>query len=146
MAEIRLLPDNVALQYSELMQQCIQPAPDGANLSFKSKTIGGKRYWYLYISLGNRRTEHYLGAESSELLDTIEDEKALWESIHELTSKPVGSAFLFMPASSLEGVRLAICQQGRDQSRHAGLAGNQHVGKAQFAGMCCITLAQHHQG
>jgi len=80
MAEIRKLPDNVALQYSELMQQCIHPAPDGANLSFKSKTIGGKRYWYLYISLGKRRTEHYLGEESTELLDTIEDEKALWES------------------------------------------------------------------
>ncbi|HED16465.1 MAG TPA: hypothetical protein ENI64_06625 [Gammaproteobacteria bacterium] len=80
MGEMRKLPDNVALQYSELMQQCIHPAPDGANLSFKSKTIGGKRYWYLYISLGKRRTEHYLGEESTELLDTIEDEKALWES------------------------------------------------------------------
>jgi hypothetical protein len=80
MSEIRKLPDNVALQYSELMQQCIHPAPDGANLSFKSKMIGGKRYWYLYISLGKRRTEHYLGEESTELLDTIEDEKALWES------------------------------------------------------------------
>ena len=80
MSEIRKLPDNVALQYSELMQQCIHPAPDGANLSFKSKMIGGKRYWYLYISLGKRRTEHYLGEESTELLDTIEYEKALWES------------------------------------------------------------------
>jgi len=80
MSEIQKLPDNVALQYSELMQQCIHPAPDGANLSFKSKMIGGKRYWYLYISLGKRRTEHYLGEESTELLDTIEDEKALWES------------------------------------------------------------------
>ncbi|MEN8205181.1 MAG: GSU2403 family nucleotidyltransferase fold protein [Pseudomonadota bacterium] len=80
MIEIMKLPDNVALQYSELMQQCIHPAPGGDNISFKSKAIGGKRYWYLYISLGNRRTEHYLGEESTELLDTIDDEKALWES------------------------------------------------------------------
>jgi hypothetical protein len=80
MKDIRTLPDGVALQYTELMQQCIKPAPDGANLSFKSKTIGKKRYWYLYISLGNRRTEHYLGEESTALLDTIDDEKALWAS------------------------------------------------------------------
>ncbi|MEE9345519.1 MAG: GSU2403 family nucleotidyltransferase fold protein [Methylococcales bacterium] len=80
MSKIAKLPDIVALQYSELMQQCIHPAPDGANLSFKSKTIREKRYWYLYISLGKRRTEHYLGEESTDLLDTIEDERALWES------------------------------------------------------------------
>ena len=80
MKQISRLPDSVALQYTELMQQCIQPAPDGANLSFKSKTIGRKRYWYLYISLGTRRTEHYLGEETPVLLDTIENEKALWSS------------------------------------------------------------------
>ena len=80
MAEIQKLPDTVALQYSELMQHCIHPVPDGANLSFKSKKVAGKRYWYLYISLGARRSEHYLGEETTELLDTIDEERALWES------------------------------------------------------------------
>ena len=41
MAKIQRLPDSVALKYSELMQQCIQPVPDGANISFKSKESGG---------------------------------------------------------------------------------------------------------
>lgn len=80
MAEIQRLPDTVTLQYSELMQQCIHPAPDGANISFKSKMVSGKRYWYLYISLGSRRSEHYLGEETTELLDKIDDERGLWES------------------------------------------------------------------
>lgn len=80
MAEIQRLPDTVTLQYSELMQQCVHPAPDGANLSFKSKKVGGKRYWYLYISLGARRSEHYLGEETTELLDKIDEERGLWES------------------------------------------------------------------
>lgn len=80
MAEIQRLPDAVTLQYSELMQQCVHPAPDGANLSFKSKKVGGKRYWYLYISLGARRSEHYLGEETTELLDKIDEERGLWES------------------------------------------------------------------
>ncbi len=80
MAEIQRLPDMVTLQYSELMQQCVHPAPDGANISFKSKKVAGKRYWYLYISLGSRRSEHYLGEETPELLDKIDEERALWES------------------------------------------------------------------
>lgn len=80
MAEIHRLPDTVTLQYSELMQQCVHPAPDGANISFKSKVVAGKRYWYLFISLGSRRSEHYLGEETTELLDKIEEERELWES------------------------------------------------------------------
>lgn len=80
MAKIQRLPDSVALQYSELMQQCIHPAPDGANISFKSKKVSGQRYWYLYISIGARQSEHYLGKETNELLNTIASEKHLWES------------------------------------------------------------------
>ncbi len=80
MAEIQRLADTVTLQYSELMQQCIHPAPDGANISFKSKKVAGKRYWYLYISLGSRRSEHYLGEETTELLDKMDEERDLWES------------------------------------------------------------------
>jgi len=80
MQSIPLIPDTVSVQYSELMRQAIHPAPDGANLSFKSKTIKGKKYWYLYISLGRRRSEHYLGHDTAEVRKRIEQEKALWES------------------------------------------------------------------
>lgn len=68
------------VQYSELMQNCVQPVSDGSNLSFKYKDINQKRYWYLYISIGKTRREHYLGEETTELLDRIENEKALWQS------------------------------------------------------------------
>ena len=74
------LADSVATQYSELLRHAVRPAPDGANLSFKTKTIGGHVYHYLYISLGRRRAEHYLGRETPELLATIEAERALWHS------------------------------------------------------------------
>ncbi len=78
--EIKPLPNSLAVQYSELMQNCIQPLSDGSNISFKSKTINGKRYWYLYISLGTSRREHYLGEETTELLDQIDAEKSMWAS------------------------------------------------------------------
>ena len=80
MNKINHLPNSLLVQYSELMQNCVQPISDGSNLSFKYKTINGKRYWYLYISVGSTRREHYLGEETTELLDRIDDEKALWES------------------------------------------------------------------
>lgn len=80
MDDPKYLPNSLSVQYSELMQNCVRPISDGSNLSFKSKKINNKRYWYLYISVGSTRREHYLGEETTELLDRIEDEKAAWES------------------------------------------------------------------
>ena len=76
----QILPNSLSVQYSELMQNCVQPVSNGSNLSFKSKKINNKRYWYLYISIGKTRREHYLGEETTELLDRIDDEKTLWLS------------------------------------------------------------------
>ena len=80
MNAIEHLPNSLLVQFSELMQNCVRPISDGSNLSFKNKEIKGKRYWYLYISVGSTRREHYLGEETIQLLDRIDDEKALWES------------------------------------------------------------------
>lgn len=80
MSDIKYLPNSLSVQYSELMQNCVRPISDGSNISFKSKEINNKRYWYLYISVGSTRREHYLGEETTELLDRIDNEKALWES------------------------------------------------------------------
>ena len=80
MTEITRIPDNLLVQYSELMQNCIHPVPDGSNISFKSKRINERKYWYLYISLGSSRREHYLGEDSTQLLDRMDDERAVWAS------------------------------------------------------------------
>lgn len=80
MNDVKRLPNSLLVQYSELMQNCVHPVSDGSNLSFKSKKINDRRYWYLYISIGRTRREHYIGEESPDLLDRIDDEKALWQS------------------------------------------------------------------
>lgn len=41
---IETLPNSLMAQYSELMQNCVQPISDGSNLSFKYKDINGKGY------------------------------------------------------------------------------------------------------
>lgn len=80
MTGVERLPNSVNAQYSELMQNCIHPLSDGSNISFKAKTVNRKRYWYLYVSLGSSRREHYLGVETPKLLDRIGDEREAWES------------------------------------------------------------------
>lgn len=116
MIEIERLPNSVTVQYSELMQNCIHPLSDGSNISFKSKTVSGKRYWYLYISLGASRREHYLGEETTELLDRMEDEREAWESSHddrELRARLVSMLIAggMAPTARDEGKVLALLER-----------------------------------
>ncbi len=110
------LPSNIALQYSELLQLCVSPLPDGANLSFKKKTIRGRDYWYLYISLGSRRTEHYLGEDNEAIQAIMTNEKALWAN-HEddrlLRSKLVAMLIAggASPLGAEEGKVLALLEK-----------------------------------
>ena len=78
--EIKELPENFGLIYSELLQQCWQAAPGGRGISFVKKNNKGRVYWYLQLTVGNRTSQHYLGAESPELLRQIEKQKNLWEA------------------------------------------------------------------
>ena len=114
--EIEHLPNSLTVQYSELLQNCIHPLSDGSNISFKSKSINGKKYWYLYISLGSSRREHYLGEESIELRDRIEDEKAAWEANEddrELRKRLVGSLIAggMTPTTRDEGKLLSLLER-----------------------------------
>jgi hypothetical protein len=70
--------DSTHLLYSELLQQCEIAAPNGNGLSFVKKTIKGHIYWYLQTKIGNRQTQRYIGADSSETRTKIEHEKQLW--------------------------------------------------------------------
>lgn len=75
------LPGSVTLQYSELLQQVDVPAPRGKGISFVTKRRNEKTYLYLQNTVGARKTQHYLGVDSSELREKIEKEKQLWESV-----------------------------------------------------------------
>lgn len=116
MNEIQRLPGTLSVQYSELLQNCVHPISDGSNLSFKSKTIGGKKYLYLYISVGSTRREHYLGEETTELLDKIDDEKEKWNSNtddRELRARLVGMLIGggMMPLRKDEGKVIALLER-----------------------------------
>jgi hypothetical protein len=102
--------------------------PDGSNLSFKSKVIGSSRYWYLFISIGSRRSEHYLGEETPELLSQIDQQKQLWrsrEADRSLRAKIVAmlSAGGAVTVGSAEGRVLALMEASGVFSAGAVLIG-----------------------
>ncbi len=75
------LPESTRLLYAELLSQCLRgAAPTGRGLSFVSKRIKGGRHWYLQVTVGSRKTQHYLGPDTGTTRELIEREKALWRA------------------------------------------------------------------
>jgi len=71
---------NIQLLYADLLQSCLRSAaPDGRGLSFVKKDIGGNIHWYLQLTVGSRKTQHYLGPDSKELQGKMAREKSLWK-------------------------------------------------------------------
>ena len=75
------LPEATRLLYTQLLSQCLQnAAPTGHGLSLVSKTIKGGKHWYLQVTVGSRKTQHYIGPDTNTVRDLIQREKALWQS------------------------------------------------------------------
>lgn len=74
------MPGNIQLLYADLLQICLRHyAPSGRGLSFVRKVIDGKPHWYMQLTIGNRKTQHYLGPDSAELHEKMAREKGLWK-------------------------------------------------------------------
>lgn len=75
------LPEPTRLLYAQLLSQCLHgAAPSGRGLSFVAKRIKGGKHWYLQLTVGSRKTQHYLGPDTAEVRNLIDKETALWES------------------------------------------------------------------
>ena len=76
---MKRLSNSVQLLYSELLHQMFnsqsQPSKIG---SFVSKNIKGKTYWYFQTSISSRKIQTYLGKETPELLNQIENINKNW--------------------------------------------------------------------
>ena len=73
------LSESTRLLYTQLLSQCLHgAAPSGRGLSFVAKRIKGGKHWYLQLSIGSRKTQHYLGPDTDAVRALIEKEKSLW--------------------------------------------------------------------
>lgn len=76
------LSESAKLLYAQLLSQCLHAsAPSGRGLSFVGKKIRGGAHWYLQLTVGSRKTQHYLGPDTEEVQDLIRKEKALWQRV-----------------------------------------------------------------
>ncbi len=74
------LSESTCLLYSQLLSQCLHAsAPSGRGLSFVQKTIKGAIHWYLQLTVGSRKTQHYIGPDTDAIHKLINNEKQLWE-------------------------------------------------------------------
>jgi len=65
--------------YGQLLAECARGGgPPSRGLSFVSKRLRGSLHWYLQLTVGSAKTQHYLGPDTPELRQRIEHEKALW--------------------------------------------------------------------
>jgi len=70
-----------SLLYAQLLSQCLHAAaPSGKGLSFVKKVIKGSTHWYLQLTIGSRKTQHYIGPDSESVQQLISREKVLWEN------------------------------------------------------------------
>lgn len=77
---MQYLSESTQLLYSQLLSQCLHGAtPNGRGLSFVKKNIKNSIHWYLQLTIGSRKTQHYLGPDSKSIHTLIENEKKLWE-------------------------------------------------------------------
>lgn len=75
------LHETTQLLYSQLLGQCLNvAAPSGRGLSFVTKIIKGSTQWYLQLTVGSHKSQHYIGPDTLEVLTLISKEKKLWES------------------------------------------------------------------
>jgi len=74
------LSESTRLLYAQLLSQCLHAsAPSGRGLSFVKKTIKETTQWYLQLTVGSQKTQHYIGPDSEAIQELISSEKQLWE-------------------------------------------------------------------
>lgn len=79
--KMEYLSESTRLLYSQLLSQCLHAAaPSGRGLSFVSKHIKETKQWYLQLTVGSHKSQHYIGPDSEEIQSLIANEKQLWEN------------------------------------------------------------------
>lgn len=67
------------LLYAELLQQCSMALPNHRGVSFSTKTVNDKKYWYMEVVVGSGKKQYSLGRDTSELRELIEKQKMLYK-------------------------------------------------------------------
>jgi len=76
---VKKLSPAVQLLYAELLQQCSMVLPSQRGVSFSTKTVNDKKYWYMEVVIGSGKKQYSLGRDTQELRSLIKKQKALFK-------------------------------------------------------------------
>jgi hypothetical protein len=108
----------VQTTYAELLERSAKAAFDEAFTeqgAFTSKTTNGRRYWYFQTSVGEKRTQRYVGPETPELLERIAHHREIRDDARErrsLVSTLVRSFNLPRPNPEIGEIIEALAKAG----------------------------------
>ena len=108
----------VQTTYAELLERCTTTAFDASFSepgSFTSKEINGRRYWYFQLRSEEGRTQRYVGPETVELLERIQQHRQVRDDERErraLVSTLVRSFGLPAPIGQIGDVLAVLSRAG----------------------------------
>jgi len=73
-------PSTALVAYSELLDRLLLKAYSGKGLSLFTRTVKGKRYWYLQFVVGDKKRSCYLGPDTPNRRRQVEQTKRMWAS------------------------------------------------------------------
>ena len=76
---IRRLPQATQLLYSELLDELLHAALSKRGISFFTRTINGRDYWYLQYVIGSSQQSYYLGPDDERTRARVGATRARWE-------------------------------------------------------------------
>lgn len=69
--EYETLPSSAQLAYSDLLAQLVTAAIPARGISYFTRDVKGRAYWYMQYTIGNAKRSHYLGPDTQDLKDLI---------------------------------------------------------------------------
>ena len=112
------LSQAVQLLYAELLQQVSMALPGQRGVSFSTKSVSNKKYWYMEVVVGSGKKQYSLGRDTQELRALIEKQKMLYKQAapdikqrEKLVSMLVAGG-LYVPNSSDGRVLELLSQSG----------------------------------
>lgn len=79
MSTLNRLSQAVQLLYAELLQQVSMALPSHRGVSFSTKSVSNKKYWYMEVVVGSGKKQYSLGRDTKDLRELIEKQKLLYK-------------------------------------------------------------------
>lgn len=80
MTQYQTLPTSAQVAYADLLTSLIAAPFPGKGISYFTRRVKGKKYWYLQYTIGASKRSHYIGPDNEQNAEQINQAKQLLEN------------------------------------------------------------------